>query len=87
MMALDSMDALDKFGAVFNPGDWRKQAFGYKCLQVCLYQKDGFARDNVDFAREHGKWLPPRMVAWCYVYAGKLFTLLRRALRKLRKIF
>lgn len=87
MMTLDSLDELEKFRRVFNLKDWQKQAFGYKCLQICLYKKDGFARDNVDFARERGKWLPPVVVAWCYVYAGKLFALPRRVWRRLKKMF
>lgn len=62
-MALESIDALDKFSAVFDKRIYKHHAFLYKCRQVLRYNKDAFAKDNIDFARSHGKRVPSKFLA------------------------
>lgn len=83
MMALDSMNALGKFSAVFKVEDWEKQAFRYKCHQVYLYNNNGFAQDNVDFARKMGKPLPSRFEAICVIKYDWVKSIVKRIVRKL----
>ena len=73
LMALDSCDKLNDFSQVFDIGVYKKNAFKYKCLQRLLYNKDPFAKDNVDFARKHGKTIPPLFLAFfvCLPYVIK----------------
>lgn len=63
LMALDSMDRLQEFSGVFDLDIYRRHRFSYRCRQRVLYRKDGFAKDNVDFARANGKRLPPYPLA------------------------
>lgn len=83
MMALDSIDSLEKFSVVFDIKKYRKQEYAYKCRQIWLYETDGFARDNVDFAREHGKPLPSKPIAYSYVFISKCIGFAKRAIKKL----
>lgn len=64
MMALESLGVLEEFRDVFDIARYQKLQFRYKCEQVCLYNNNAFARDNVDFARSKGKKLPNKLVAY-----------------------
>lgn len=86
MMALDSIDALQKFSKVFDLSQWKKYSFGYKCEQVFRYKYDSFAQDNVDFARKHRKYLPNKFVATIVVCYLKAKSLPSRVIRKLKKM-
>ena len=85
-MALESSDALEKFKGVFNLRLWHKYAFRYKCEQIARYKNDTFAKDNVDFARRRGKYLPNKLVAYTVFLFFKMINLLRRAIRKIKNI-
>ena len=85
MMALDSMDALDKFSKVFDIAQYKKHEFSYKCRQIWLYGKDGFAHDNIDFARSHGKKLPSKIIAYSYVFVERSLAFVKRIFNKLFK--
>jgi len=63
LLALDTLDALDKFSEVFNITDWRKRANEYKSWCVRNYDKNEFAKDNVEFALAHGKVMPTKIEA------------------------
>lgn len=78
LMALDSMGRLREFGGVFSLATYKKHAFKYKCRQRILYRKDPFARDNVDFARQNGKGVPPLAVAFLVVLPSRMRTLFVR---------
>lgn len=71
MMALESIDALSEFAGVFNLKKYRHRAFLYKCEQIVHYHMV-YARDNVDFARAHGKRLVPKFVAWPVYFIYKI---------------
>lgn len=86
LMALESSDALEKFKGVFNLRLWHKYAFRYKCEQIARYKNDTFAKDNVDFARRRGKYLPNKLVAYTVFLFFKMINLLRRAIRKIKNI-
>lgn len=86
LMALESSDALEKFKDVFNLSLWHKYAFRYKCEQVIKYKNDTFARDNVDFARSRGKYLPNKFTAYAVTFFFKVINLSKRVIRKIRKI-
>lgn len=85
MMALDSIDSLEKFSAVFDVKKYREQEFEYKCWQIWAYHTNGFARDNVDFAREHGKKLPSKLVAYVYIYFIRCIGFAKRIFRSFFK--
>ena len=86
MMALDSIDSLQKFGKVFDLSQWKKYSFSYKCEQVFKYKYDSFAQDNVDFARKHGKHLPDKLTATIVVCCLKIKALPGRVIRKLKRM-
>lgn len=63
LMALESMDAMEYFSGVFNLKVYQKNAFRYKCRQQLFYNRDPFAKDNVDFARLNHKRILPYWLA------------------------
>lgn len=85
MMALDSIGVLEKFSAVFDIKKYHKHVFGYKCRQIWLYKTDGFARDNVDFAREHNKSVPSKPIAYIYVFMSRSIGFAKRIMLKFLK--
>ena len=86
MMALDSINALQKFSRVFDLSQWEKYSYRYKCEQVFRYKYDSFAQDNVDFARKHGKHLPNKLIATIVVCCLKIKALPGRVIRKLKRM-
>lgn len=78
MMALDSIGALSKFEAVFDSKQWKRHKLQYVSGQIVNYDKDSFAHDNVDFARENGKRLPNKLTAYSIVTLYKMYWLIRR---------
>ena len=63
LMTLDSLDKLDNFSAVFNLSIYRKYLFIYKCQQRLSYADNPFAQNNIDFARQKGKYIPGLITA------------------------
>lgn len=86
MMALDSINTLQKFSKVFDLSQWKKHSFRYKCEQVFKYKYDSFAQDNVDFARKHGKYLPNKLTATIVVCCLRIKSLPGRAICKLKRM-
>lgn len=86
LMALESVDALEKFSGVFDLAQWKKHSFRYKCEQVLMYKKDSFAQDNVDFAQKHGKRLPGKLTATFVLYWLKLKAIPGRGIHKLKRM-
>lgn len=86
MMALDSAGGLEKFDKVFDLAKWEKKSYIYKCEQLYRYNKNVFAKDNVDFARSKGKKLPNRIIAFVVVLCYWFVLLLKRILHKLNRI-
>lgn len=78
MMALDSIGALEMFKGVFNIEKYRKQIYEYKCNQVLRYDIDAFARDNIDFAKQHGVTVPSKFLAFICVYSAKIKRRIKR---------
>lgn len=72
LMTLESMDALEQFSRTFDLNVYRKNALGYKSRQGLLYNKDLFAKDNVDFARLNHKSVPPYWIATMVYLPGLL---------------
>ncbi len=58
MMALESIGKLEDYKDVFDLNKYRKHHWNYKKRQLYLYNSDGFARDNIDFARLKDLKLP-----------------------------
>lgn len=81
LWAIESLDGLSKVADVFNLRKWNKIEWRYKCHQVILYNRDAFAKDNIDFARSHGKHVPSRLVAYPYVYTSKIYHLICRIIK------
>lgn len=86
LMALESADVLEKFSSVFNLTEWEKLEFRYKCEQIVKYKKDLFAKDNIDFARNRGKKLPNKIIAYTVTYFYKCLNLPKRIVRKIKRI-
>lgn len=82
MMALESLGSLDAYGTVFDISKYQKKQKQYKALQICKYNSDGFARDNVDFAREHGIKMPSLFIAHTRSFTKKCLTFPYRVARK-----
>jgi len=84
LMALDSMDKLNEFSNVFDLDVYKKNAFKYKCLQRLEYTKNGFAKDNVDYARKNNKHIPSFFVSFIvcspYIICSFIKNILRKAL-------
>ncbi len=65
LIALETMGKLDEFSDVFNLEVYKKYSRKSKIEMLADYKKEGFATDNVDFAREHGLKLPCKAsVGW-----------------------
>jgi hypothetical protein len=62
-MTLESADKLNEFSDIFNLEKYRRKKFLYKCRQRILYNTNPFAKDNIDFARKSGKYVPSLITA------------------------
>ena len=96
LMAIDSLDKLNEFKNVFNVDLYKKYAFRYKVKQVLLYNRNAFAKDNVDFARSKGKKIPSYFVCLLLgIYYGLRFILImilqkllpKKQFKNLKKLF
>lgn len=83
LMALDSLDALDRYSGVFDLDVYRSNAPQYRRRQRYLYNKNPLAKDNVDFARAHGKAVPSYAAAWLSVVSAGVGRRLRQAAKAL----
>lgn len=83
MMTLESLGLLEKYKEVFNLEEYYNQEHEYKRMQLFRYPFDGFARDNVDFARACGMKLPSVKSVRTQFIAKRIITLPYRAIRKL----
>jgi len=72
LWALESLDKLDLYSESFDLVQWKKDAFGYKCRQMFFHRYvSSFVKDNIQFARKHGKKVPSYFVAFLYVFLYK----------------
>ena len=83
MMALDSLGVLDTYSGVFDIAKYRKNESRYKAEQIRKYGTDGFARDNVDFAREQGLKMPNKLAVKTKYLCKSSLSLPVRILRRL----
>jgi len=67
LTALDTMDKLELYSKIFDLNNYKKYRFLIRCTLSLKYKKDPHAKDNIDFARLHGKKFPNRLVAFFYV--------------------
>lgn len=70
LMTLDSLGKLKGFAHLFDLKMYRKYIFRYKCYLRVLYRTNPFARDNIDLARAHGKYVP----SWPVAFVVNLFN-------------
>lgn len=81
-MTLNSTGKIDEFNHLFDINKYKKQAeMKYVCEQVVNYNKDAFAKGNVDLAKENGIKLPNK--AFCFLKASP--RILKRKLIKFAK--
>lgn len=85
LFTLDTLDSLNLFSNVFDIAKWKKQSFKYKCNCIFRYKYDTFAKDNVDFARKHGKKLPSWFFAYSYIKIIGILHLFKRIINKVLK--
>lgn len=69
IFTLETLGKLEDFSVVFDLKQYKKFRFYNHCKQVATYNKDVFSKDNVDFAKAHGRKLPPKWFACLYVGA------------------
>lgn len=82
LFAIDVLGRLADFTDVFDIEKWKKGRFRYKCQLVVDYDKDIYAKDNVDLAIRHNYKMPSRLVAKAVIkYDGNLLKLKRFVLR------
>ena len=84
LIALEAMGLLDEYSGVFDIPKYRKVARAYKLEIVFRYGKEGFATDNVDFAREKGLALPGRPAAMAF---GVVMSAKAAGKKALKRIF
>jgi hypothetical protein len=58
LMTLESTGLLEDFSKVFDITKYKHKSFIYKCEQRLLYNKNPFAKDNIDLARKNKKKIP-----------------------------
>lgn len=83
LMALESIDKLAEFSEVFDIDVYTSNSFKYKCLQRILYNKDPFAKDNIDFARKKGVKIPSLLVAIVFCLPKIVMNVTKRVIKKL----
>lgn len=83
LMAFDSMGKLNNFSNVFDLNIYKKHAFSYKCEQRVFYKKNGFAKDNIDFARINNKRIPPYFLAFFCSFPMVLSRFMLRFVRRI----
>lgn len=83
LMALESLGCLEKYSQVFNLELYKKHSFKYKCQQRLLYNRDVFAKDNIDLAIKQKKAMPSYLTAWLYLFPARFIKGLKRTFRKL----
>lgn len=86
MMALESLGVLESFNSVFDINKYHNNQLKFKSWQIQRYGIDAFARDNIDFAREHGAKLPSVYIVKIYFFCRKIISIPYWALRKLVRI-
>lgn len=86
LIAIESLGLLEKYAHVFDISKYKKVAYSYKCRLRLDYNKNIFAKDNVDFAIAHGNHIPSYWVAFFYLFPSRCKSLVRRILRKIMKI-
>ena len=85
LFALDVLGGLSEFRKVFDIQKWEKERFRYKCQLIVDYNKDVYAKDNVDLAKRHNYKMPSKLTANLVVgYDVLVFKLKQIALRVLR---
>ena len=82
-MTLEILGCLEKYSQVFNLELYKKHSFKYKCQQRLLYNRDIFAKDNIDLAIKQKKAMPSYLTAWLYMFPARFIKGLKRTLRKL----
>ena len=63
LFAIDVLGRLSEFRKVFDIEKWEKERFRYQCQLVVDYNKDVYAKDNVDLAKRHNYKMPSKFVA------------------------
>ena len=87
LVCLDTLGMLDKFSSVFDIKDYHRHKFGYKCNLRYYYKDNAYNKDNVDFAKKHGKPFPPYVIALIYmsfVRLGWQFDKIKRLIKKIK---
>lgn len=82
MIPLDALGKLEDFADVFDLEVYCKKAYVNKLKISALYQKEGFATDNVDFARKNGLKMPSLIEVLLFKTVWSLKRNIRRLLGK-----
>ncbi len=86
LFALDVLGGLSEFRKVFDIQKWEKERFRYKCQLIVYYNKDVYAKDNVDLAKRHNYKMPSMLIAHLVVsYDALVLKLKQIAIRVLRR--
>lgn len=80
LIPLEAMGKLDEFSKIFDLKVYRDHALKNKCNIVADFGKEGYATDNVDFARKMGLHLPSRLVAGFVMLPSKGSMMMKRVI-------
>ena len=86
MIALESLGVLENFSKVFDIGKYKRIAYRYKCLLIQGYDKSVFNKDNVDFAKSHGVYMPSRLSAAMFLLPSASKSYAKRAVKKALRV-
>lgn len=63
LYTLENIGKLENFSSMFDLQVYRKNSFKYKCKQRVLYNRNPFAKENIDLARKNKKHVPSMFVS------------------------
>lgn len=72
LSALEALDSLEEFSNVFNLEIYKQHRFANNCAMVMEIHKNAYSQDNVEFAREHGMKLPPKLLSYVRIQIPRI---------------
>lgn len=73
LSALDSLGKLEEFSAVFDIEKYKRFRLKNNCTMIYEMKTNTYSKDNIEFAREHHKKLPPVWFAHTYMAVKNLW--------------
>lgn len=81
LLAIEASNNLERFSSLFDLHTWKKVRFKYICREIIRYNKDPFAKDNIDFMRKNAKNVPIKIVAFIVSFPSIMIGITNRLLK------